>query len=397
LKLLVYSHFFAPSIGGVESAVLSLARGLAELRVPGGEKEFDVTLVTQTPAGNFDDRALLFRVVRQPGLRELWRLIRASDVVHLAGPALLPNIFGFLARKPMVVEHHGYQAICLNGLLVHQPDRSVCPGHFQARRYQKCLRCYAQETSWQRSFASLLLMWPRYLLVRQVAANLAISQHVLERHALPRSSVVYYGIDDPLENQLDRDPADTLCGRMCFAYVGRFCWEKGVPVFLEAVRLLREKGYEFDIRLIGDGPLRPELEAIIARNRLETCVRITGFLTGPALAEALEPVRAVVMPSVCEETAGLAAIEQMLRGRLVIASKIGGLAEVVGEAGLTCLPGDAEALAGVMKKVLQQPDLVVSLGRKARDRALRFFARRRMIEEHARIYSHVFSNKSKED
>ena len=52
MKLLLYSHFFAPSIGGVETIVLSLARGLAERRSSSGEPEFAVTLVTQTPAGN---------------------------------------------------------------------------------------------------------------------------------------------------------------------------------------------------------------------------------------------------------------------------------------------------------------------------------------------------------
>ena len=50
MKLLFYSHYFAPSIGGVETIVLSLARGLAEVRTPNGATEFDLTLVTETPA-----------------------------------------------------------------------------------------------------------------------------------------------------------------------------------------------------------------------------------------------------------------------------------------------------------------------------------------------------------
>jgi hypothetical protein len=50
VKLLFYSHYFAPSIGGVETIVLSLARGLAEVRTPDGLLEFNLTLVTETPA-----------------------------------------------------------------------------------------------------------------------------------------------------------------------------------------------------------------------------------------------------------------------------------------------------------------------------------------------------------
>lgn len=71
MKLLLYSHFFAPSVGGTETIVLSLARGLAELRKTSGLSEFEVTLVTQTPADNFDDRLLPFQVLRQPSLGQL--------------------------------------------------------------------------------------------------------------------------------------------------------------------------------------------------------------------------------------------------------------------------------------------------------------------------------------
>jgi glycosyltransferase involved in cell wall biosynthesis len=92
------------------------------------------------------------------------------------------------------------------------------------------------------------------------------------------------------------------------------------------------------------------------------------------------------MPSVCEETAGLAAIEHMMRGRLVIASDIGGLAEVVGKAGFLSLAGDAEALARRMKQVIQSPELVETLGKCARARALELFQKNNMIKEHAEVY-----------
>ena len=55
MKLLLYSHFFAPSVGGVETVVQSFARGLSGLRAANGAAEFEVTLVTQTPAANYND------------------------------------------------------------------------------------------------------------------------------------------------------------------------------------------------------------------------------------------------------------------------------------------------------------------------------------------------------
>jgi hypothetical protein len=90
MKLLLYSHFFAPSLGGVETVVRSLATGLAELRAPDGRQEFHLTLITQTPRGSFDDSSLPFPVIRQPNLNSLRKLISSADVVHVAGAAISP-------------------------------------------------------------------------------------------------------------------------------------------------------------------------------------------------------------------------------------------------------------------------------------------------------------------
>ncbi len=342
MKLLVYSHYFPPSVGGVETIVLALARGLAARGSRDNRPRFEVTAVTDTPSQNFDDRLLPFPVVRQPTLVKLWRLISSSDAIHLAGPSLLPLLLAWLARKPVIVEHHGYQATCPNGLLVHQPDGSICPGHFQARRYAECLRCQATQMPWLRSFASLLLMFPRNLLTQTAAFNIAITRHVLERQRLPRSSVVYYGVDSVTEPDESDAGIGPEPGKLCFAYVGRLVPEKGLPVLLKAAEILIPEGWAFELLLIGDGPERSNLEATIQRYGLDKVVRITGFLRGAPLAKVLSGVRVVVMPSVWEETAGLAAMEQMMRGRLVIASRIGGLGEVVGDAGLLCVPGDPE-------------------------------------------------------
>jgi glycogen synthase len=386
VKLLIYSHFFAPSVGGVEAAVLSLARGIAEIRTPDGAHEFDVVLASQTAAHNFDDQALPFRVVRQPGLLELWRLVHWADVVHLAGPSLAPLALAWLAKKSVVIEHHGYQAICPNGLLVHQPDRSICPGHFQARRYWECLRCQNYEVPRARSFWRLLLMFPRFWLSRKIAVNLAITKHVAGRHGLPRPFVIYYGIEDPLLSDWQPLHSGNTSRKVCFAYVGRLVAEKGIPLLLLAAKQLRQDGHAVEVRLIGDGPERMNLEQIIKREGLENCVSVTGYLSGSALADAVKDVSVVVMPSIWEETAGLAAIEQMMRGRLVIAADIGGLGEVVGDAALRFPPGEAAALANRMREVLRDPAVIDSLGRKARERATHLFLRKRMTDEHAAVY-----------
>jgi len=227
----------------------------------------------------------------------------------------------------------------------------------------------------------------------QGVENIAITEHVRKRHALPNSRVIYYGIEDVSKGETVASIGSSCPKRLCFAYVGRFVSEKGVFVLLDAAARLQKEGHEFDVLLIGDGPDRAKLEGEIERQGLGSRVRITGFLRGPQLSSLLQEVHVVVMPSVWEETAGLAAIEQMMRGRLVIASAIGGLGEVVGSAGIVCPPGDAEALAGCMSAVITHPERIAALGGKARERALSTFGYARMLEEHAEVYRQAASER----
>jgi glycosyltransferase involved in cell wall biosynthesis len=383
MNLLIYSHYFAPSVGGVESIVQSLATGVAELRTLNGDREFNVTLVTETPAGGCDDTKFPFRVVRHPGVIRLWQLVRDSDVIHAAGPAFLPMFLAWLSRKRFVVEHHGYQATCPNGLFVHQPDRAICPGHFQAGRYGECFRCLRSEFSSGWTATKLLaFMFPRHWLARAATTNIAVTNHVDNRQKLPHTKVVYHGIEDPLPNPEQVIPYQKLR----IAYVGRLVPEKGIPVLLEAAKILKAEVHDFEIRIIGDGSERSKLEDLIRREKLESCTSITGFLTGDAFTRALRDISVVVMPSTWEETAGLAAIEQMMRGRLVIAADIGGLTEVVGDTGLKFTPGDPESLANCLRSVIENPALIGSYGEKARRRAVQLFQRSKMVSEHAQIY-----------
>jgi glycosyltransferase involved in cell wall biosynthesis len=390
MNLLIYSHYFAPSVGGVETIVQSLAAGLAELRTLNGDREFNVTVVTETPAGSHDDSKFQFRVVRRPGVARLWQLVRASDVIHAAGPAFLPMFLAWLSRKRFVVEHHGYQATCPNGLFVHQPDRTICPGYFQAGRYGECFGCLRSEFSSGMTAAKLLaFMFPRHWLSRAAATNIAVTSHVDRRQKLPHTTVVYHGIEAPLPGPGHSAPSKKLR----IAYVGRLVPEKGIPVLLEAAKILKAEGHDFEIRIVGDGSERPKLQELIQHEKLDACTSITGFLTGEAFAHALRDVSVMVMPSTWEETAGLAAIEQMMRGRLVIAADIGGLAEVLGDTGLKFAPGNAVSLANCLRSVIENPGLIDSYGQNSRSRALRFFQVSKMVTEHSRIYrdAHLIS------
>jgi glycogen synthase len=390
MKILIYTEYFLPIPGGVQTSVFELAMGLTELRTAGPEREgIEVTVVTRTSRGANQDDSYPFRVIRCPGFAQLARLIREADVVHLAGPPMLPLALAYLLRKPFVIEHHGYQAICPNGLLFVQPSQTCCPGEFMRGHYAECLRCCANTMGQADGLLKVLSMFPRRWLCKRAAINIAITRHVSARISLPRTVTVYYGIGQAEMASNGDHSLDS--GPLRLAYVGRLVSEKGLPTLLEAANLLRQSGCNFRLAFIGDGPERQHLEKLAESLAVRELTTFTGFLRDSDLAQAVDGVDVVVMPSVWEETAGLSAIEHMMRGRVVIAADIGGLGEVVGDAGLKFPSGDARALTSCIRRVIDDPSLRVSLGSSARTRATRFFTRDRMIEEHVSVYREAIS------
>ncbi len=381
MKLLLYSHYFTPSVGGVETIVLSLARGLAELRDTNGQPEFEVTLATQTRAEKFDDAALPFRVIRQPSLPRLWQIVRAAHVVHVAGPALAPLILGLLARKPVVVEHHGFQTICPNGQLLIEPSDTPCPGHFMAGRHRECLRCNAGQ-GWLASRKLWLLTFVRRFLCARAAANIAPTAWLGGLLRLPRIIVIPHGLETS-ELVARTIPSS---GPPVIAFQGRLVTTKGVKLLLEAARILREQSRSFELLIIGDGPERSSLEGFAQDASLAGRVRFAGRLAAAQLQAALAQASIAVVPSLGGEVFGLVVAENMQRSLPVVASDLGSFAEVLGEAGLTFRAGDAAALAHELARLLDDSTLGASLGERARRRVLDQYDRRRMLEAHARVY-----------
>lgn len=392
MKILIYGFYFLPTIGGVQTLIDSLAEGLAGLNpaeTGSDGTRIEVAVATPTPANGMDDSALPYSVVRQPGIWRLAELIREASVVHVAGPAFLPMAIAWLTRTPFVVEHHGYQAICPNGLLFVQPSQTVCSGHFMKKQYGTCIRCCSKTIGFYGGVRSTLLTFPRRWLCKRAAANIAVSNHVAARVALPHGSTVYHGIKAAKPGTIPNASSDPSIAQV--AYLGRLVAEKGLPLLLDAARHLKDSGLIVNVMFIGDGPERRNLTELAVRLHLSDTVAFTGDLRGAELERAVTSVPIVVMPSVWEETAGLSAIEQMMRGRVVIVADIGGLSEVVGDSGLKFPPGDALALASCIRRVIQNPSLAASLGSAARERAIQLFGPDSMIERHLTLYREALS------
>src|ERR1700735_2782274 len=75
MKLLIYARDWAPSVGGVQTIVKTLADGLADWSGENSEEAIEVTLLTQTPAGGMNASELPYRVVRKPGVMDFRQFV----------------------------------------------------------------------------------------------------------------------------------------------------------------------------------------------------------------------------------------------------------------------------------------------------------------------------------
>ena len=392
-KVLIYAQSWAPAVGGVEVITKALADGIAKWAKNQAGDSVHVTLVTLSLADGVNDSLLPFRVVRRPSLWKLIQLFLSADIVHLAGPALLPLALGWLLKKRTVLEHHNYQSICPNGLLIYRPDSSICPGHFLAGNYKECVRCNSEILGYANSLRNLFLAFPRRWLSRRVTANVAPSRHMKARASLPQTQVIYHGVADAdvsLESLPKR--AD---GPVCFAFVGRLVKEKGISLLLEGASELVAEGCDIHLIIVGDGPERSALEVMAENLGLKKRTEFMGAVPIASISNVLSGATAVVMPSTWEDVAPLVALEQMMQGRVVIASDVGGLGETVNGFGLTFPPGDVVSLKSCMRKTIENRSLSIQMGRRAQLNAKSNFSEDRMVQEHVQLYRRLIESDSR--
>ncbi|MBV8894819.1 MAG: glycosyltransferase [Acidobacteria bacterium] len=299
LKVLLWSYSFRPNIGGIETMAEILAREFAALG-------HQVTVLTRTtdPSGVLE--AFPFRVIRAPSRLQLLRAVRDCDVFlhnHLSLKAAWPLL---LYRRPWVVAYH-----CL----------------YPASGLHRLLQRFSSQFSF----------------------NIACSTALADRIPLP-CKVISNAYNDAVfrnvQHKRDRE----------LIFVGRLLSDKGVHVILAALVLLRADGIRPRLTVVGTGPDSDFLAAKCKELGLSDQVEFAGKKAGPALAALLNSHQILVVPSLVWESFGIVAIEAIACGCTVVGSEGSGLAEAIGQCGVTVPPGDAHALARALSGLLRSPE-----------------------------------------
>jgi len=305
MKILLTSLLFAPSIGGIETVSMLLAR---EFVAAGHE----VKVATMTPGD--DGNAPGLSVLRKPTRAQLTEAARWCDVYfqsNISLPLATPLLF---VRRPWVIVHHTW---------IPQPQK----------------------------FSD----WNNWLKLRLLpfAHSISISRAIAE--ALPVPSEL---IPNPYDAALFRTD-DSIERSDDLVALGRLVSDKGFDLLLDALALLAKEGCRPKLTIIGDGP---EKEALIRQaNALHVAEQITflGSKTGLELARQLNRHRIAVIPSRWKEPFGLVALEAIGCGCVVVGSKEGGLSDAIGLCGPAFPNGDVPALARELSRLLKTPGLLL--------------------------------------
>ena len=165
--------------------------------------------------------------------------------------------------------------------------------------------------------------------------------------------------------------------------------DKGQKYLIEAIAILKSEGIDNIVCLIcGTGPEETNLKKLVYAKGLSDEVLFLGFRND--IPSVLKILDMIVITSVTIESFSMVAVEAMSMKVPVIATKVGGLPEVVdnGKTGIIVPPGDVGALCNSIRYLIQDPGIRLKMGENGRERVLERFT----IEENVRRTEEIFLN-----
>lgn len=153
--------------------------------------------------------------------------------------------------------------------------------------------------------------------------------------------------------------------------VGRLHPIKGYDVLLDACGRLKREGVEFEVEMIGDGPMRARLESQIARLKLAGCVRLVGAVDQDRIGEHYDRADIMVISSFMEGVP-VVLMEAMAKELGVVSTRVGGVPELVddGTSGFLVAPGSSAALADGIRRYAVDRSLCRAHGKTGRGRII---------------------------
>ncbi|WP_026903762.1 glycosyltransferase family 4 protein [Pedobacter glucosidilyticus] len=299
MRILFYCASYYPKTGGLETVAQILAEGLCK-------KGYEVYIITTTDLNNHQELKADYTLLRKPTALEFWSAYKKCDLfihhnVSLKGiwPLLL------FPKKWMVIHHLTY----------FSRDGTLKP-----------------------------LEWLKRNLSR-LAINISCSHFV--NSTLPKKGhVVWNPYDDKTFYNQHLQRKDKS-----FIFVGRLVSDKGCDILIEAFAKLIVEHPDATLTIVGDGPDKPKLLALVNKHDLQDKVSFTGILKGDKLAAKLNEYQIAVIPSIWQEPFGVVALEVIACGCIPVYSNKGGLTEACGGLGIAF---DSDNKTDLVQKMINE-------------------------------------------
>jgi glycosyltransferase involved in cell wall biosynthesis len=308
------------------------------------------------------------------------------DIAHFHNtfPQISPSAYGACRDNgvPVVQTLHNFRFICPGGLLLRdsRPCEDCVGTTLLPALRHRCYRGSLPATSalvwmlgrnrWRGTYQTMV---NRYIALTEFAASRLVAGD-LPKHRISIKPNFAPGLSIP----------GTGDGGYA-VYTGRLSVEKGVRTLLSAWKLLPG----VPLKILGDGPLRPELEQFTTQEKLP--VEFLGFCNRDTVMNVVGRAAAQIVPSECYEGFPLAVVEAYACGTPVIASQIGSLEEIVkdGVTGVKFEPGNSCDLAAKVHALWSNAAQRSALRRSTRDTFEKKYTEERNVKTLMAIYDAV--------
>ncbi len=375
------------NMGGPALHVAYLSEGLRE-------RGYDTTLVAGTLARGEDSMSFVaeelgVRVERVPELsreisplRDLRAILRLAQLIRRERPQILHTHTakaGAVGRIAALAAGHARPPI-----IVHTFHGHVLRGYFDP------VRAYGFR---------LLERWLATKTTTLIAVSPQVRDDLVHLGVAPREkfTVIRLGIElDERISAPDGARAETrrLLGvpqdAFVVGWIGRMTGVKNTDQVLAALKLLRDRGVDAYLCMVGDGPDRERLER--RAHDLGVVKRCLFLGYQEEVARFYAAFDGMILTSVNEGTP-VSAIESLAAGRPVVATRVGGVPDVVddGEDGFLVDPGSTEQLADRLEELARNPELREQMGERGRARVPSRYAVTRLVEDMDRLYKSLLA------
>lgn len=358
-------HNFYQTFGG-EDMVVSLEKELLEAK---GHKIVQYIRHNEEIKGySFFKKVEFFlnTIYSRNTAKDLSRSINENrpDVAHIHNvfPLISPSVYYCLRRHniPVVQTVHNYRFLCPNGLFYTKS--AIC---------ERCKKGNVLQCFLNKCYKDSFLLSGLYALTFWIHRRIKTFQNKVDIFV----TLSYFTKDKLVEGGFPKDKIETEGNFLLqdgirktydkenyAVFMGRLSSEKGLITLLKAF----QKVNKLKIKIVGKGKLEQELKRYIKKNKMLQ-VEMVDFISGNERLELLGKAKFSIVPSQCYEHFPISVLESFAAGTAVIASKIGGLPEIVedGKNGLLFEPGNSEDLAEKIIYLYENPDKALEMGKYA--------------------------------